>query len=116
YAEIREAGLRSDRGTQEATEFYRQNREKMDEGARVAWPERHNHDELSALQHAINLKLRNELAFFAEYQPEPNITLGAQVGVSLLNNIELFDSAGNEIIDDDVDPGVFVGITGRIRF
>jgi phage terminase large subunit GpA-like protein len=43
----------------------------MDEGAVIAWPERFNHDELSALQHAMNLKLQNEAAFFAEYQNEP---------------------------------------------
>jgi hypothetical protein len=71
YAEIRAEGLRSDRGIKAATEFYRQHRTAMDEGAVVAWPERFNHDELSALQHAMNLKLQNEAAFFAEYQNEP---------------------------------------------
>ncbi|MBL7221019.1 MAG: hypothetical protein ISS69_12950, partial [Phycisphaerae bacterium] len=43
----------------------------MDAGAKVAWPARHNDDELSALQHAMNLKIRDEPAFFAEYQNEP---------------------------------------------
>jgi phage terminase large subunit GpA-like protein len=43
----------------------------MDEGAVVAWPERHNEDELSGIQHAMNLKLRDEAAFWAEYQNEP---------------------------------------------
>ncbi len=71
YAEVRAEGLRSDRGIKAATEFYRQHRAAMDEGAVVAWPERFNHDELSALQHAMNLKLQNEAAFFAEYQNEP---------------------------------------------
>ena len=71
YAEIRAEGLRSDRGIKAATEFYKQHRTAMDEGAVVAWPERFNHDELSALQHAMNLKLQNEAAFFAEYQNEP---------------------------------------------
>lgn len=40
----------------------------MDEGAVIAWPERFNHDELSAVQHAMNWWLQNEAAFFAEYQ------------------------------------------------
>ena len=71
YAEIRAEGLRSDRGIKAATEFYKQHRTAMDEGAVIAWPERFNHDELSALQHAMNLKLQNEAAFFAEYQNEP---------------------------------------------
>lgn len=38
---------------------------------RSPWPERFNHDELSAIQHAMNLKLQDEAAFFAEYQNEP---------------------------------------------
>ena len=43
----------------------------MDEGAEVAWPQRFNYDEASALQHAMNLKLQDEAAFWAEYQNEP---------------------------------------------
>ena len=58
-------------GLADATEFYRQHREAMDDGAVIAWPERYNHDELSAIQHAMNLKLQDEAAFFAEYQNEP---------------------------------------------
>ena len=49
-------------GLADATEFYRQHREAMDAGAVVAWPERYNHDELSAIQHAMNLKLQDEAA------------------------------------------------------
>jgi hypothetical protein len=71
YAELRAEGLRAGDGGESATEFYRNHRHEMDAGAIVAWPQRHNHDELSALQHAMNLKLRNEAAFFAEYQNEP---------------------------------------------
>jgi len=71
YATIRAESLRNDHGGAEATEFYRENRDAMDEGAAVAWEARFNHDELSALQNAMNLKLRNEHAFFAEYQNEP---------------------------------------------
>ena len=40
-------------------------------GRSIAWPERFNHDELSAIQHAMNLKLQDEPAFYAEYQNEP---------------------------------------------
>ena len=71
YAEIRGDSLRNDGDGSAATDFYRENREAMDEGSRVAWPERHNVDELSAIQHAMNLRLRDEAAFFAEYQNEP---------------------------------------------
>ena len=46
-------------------------REAMDADAAIAWPERFNHDEVSAIQHAMNLRLQDEAAFFAEYQNEP---------------------------------------------
>jgi len=71
YAELRADSLRNDGDGREATRFYREHRAEMDAGAVVAWPQRHNEDELSAIQHAMNLKLRDEAAFFAEYQNEP---------------------------------------------
>jgi len=71
YAEIRAESLRVHGDLREATEFYEQNRNSLDEGAQIAWPERFNHDEASAIQHAMNLKLQDEAAFFAEYQNEP---------------------------------------------
>ncbi|MBX3387783.1 MAG: phage terminase large subunit family protein [Phycisphaeraceae bacterium] len=71
YARVRAEGLRADRGSIDATAFYGKHRTAMDEGAVIAWPERFNHDELSAVQHAMNLRLQNESAFFAEYQNEP---------------------------------------------
>ena len=71
YAELRSEGLREGDGGKRATEFYRTHRDQMDAGTLVAWPDRFNDDELSAIQHAMNLKLRDEEAFFAEYQNEP---------------------------------------------
>jgi phage terminase large subunit GpA-like protein len=71
YAQLRAEGLREGDGGARATEFYAAHREAMDAGAVVAWPQRYNADEISALQHAMNLKLRDEEAFFAEYQNEP---------------------------------------------
>ena len=71
YAQIRADSFRNDGDGHEATEFYRRHREKMDVGAIIAWPQRHNEDELSAIQHAMNLRLQDERAFWAEYQNEP---------------------------------------------
>lgn len=72
YARLRADGQRNDRGVREATEFYRANQLDMDAGAIVAWPERHNPDELSAIQHAMNLRLdQGDAAFWAEYQNQP---------------------------------------------
>ncbi len=71
YGELRAESLRAHGDIRLATEFYAANREAMDAGAEIAWPERFNHDELSAVQHAMNLRLQDEAAFFTEYQNEP---------------------------------------------
>lgn len=71
YSEIRAESLREDGNILRATEFYKAHREEMDEGAVIAWESRYNHDEASAIQHAMNLKLTDELSFQAEYQNDP---------------------------------------------
>lgn len=71
YAEIRAEALRTEGNFQKATEFYLANREAMDAGAEVSWEARFNHDEVSALQHAMNLKFQDEAAFMSEYQNAP---------------------------------------------
>ncbi len=71
YAEIRAEALREDGNFRRATEFYEAHRAEMDEGAKVSWEARYNHDEISALQHAMNLKFQDEIAFAAEYQNDP---------------------------------------------
>lgn len=71
YARIRSDSLRNDGDGSEATRFYQEHKLEMDAGAIVAWQHRYNNNELSAIQHAMNLKLRDEAAFWAEYQNEP---------------------------------------------
>ena len=71
YADLRADELREKGTFEKATQFYAEHRAEMDEGAVVSWPARHNYDELSAIQHAMNLKLTDEAAFFAEYQNDP---------------------------------------------
>jgi hypothetical protein len=86
YAQLRAEGLREGDGGKRATAFYEQHRDAMDEGAQTAWPQRFNADEHSALQHAVNLKLRDEEAFYAEYQNEP---LSAQQDEGVLSPDEV---------------------------
>ena len=71
YSIIRAESLRENGNIKRATEFYKEHRKEMDEGGVVAWQSRYNHDEISALQHAMNLKLTDEASFAAEYQNEP---------------------------------------------
>jgi hypothetical protein len=67
YGELFDRGS----GAAPATEFYRQNRAEMDRGLRAAWEQRHYPEELSAVQHAMNLLLTDPVAFAAEYQSDP---------------------------------------------
>jgi len=71
YGEIRAESYQNDGDGSEATEFYRGNKDAMDEGAVVAWPERFVPGDLSAIQSAYNWRLDNEAAFMAEGQNEP---------------------------------------------
>lgn len=73
YREILQDCFRAGDPThKKATEFYRGNREAMDAGAETAWAARFDEHEVSALQHAMNLRfIRGEGAFAAEYQNEP---------------------------------------------
>jgi hypothetical protein len=72
YADLRKAGQRSGDGLKESNDFYAANQAAMDAGSRVAWPARKQSDELTAIQHAMNLRIdRGEAAFAAEFQNEP---------------------------------------------
>lgn len=71
YAQIRSEELQAGRSIAKATAFYKRNRKKMDAGSRVAWDDRHEKHELSALQHIYNLLLRDAEAFYCEYQNDP---------------------------------------------
>lgn len=73
YARLRADSLRAGNEGEEATAYYAAHRAEMDVGGRVAWPERHLPTELSGIQHAYNLNLRDPAAFAAEYQNEPII-------------------------------------------
>jgi hypothetical protein len=74
YRRIREAELQSDGDGTQATAFYVQHRAEMDAGAEPTWKERYNVDEVSAVQHAMNLRFRDESAFLSEYQNLPPLS------------------------------------------
>lgn len=72
YAALRRAGLLHG-DLRAANAFYKKNRKAMDVGAVVAWQHRFDAEagELSALQHAMNLRIDHPDTFDAEYQNEP---------------------------------------------
>ena len=60
-------------GTFHATTYYEDNHDIMTTGADATWSVRFNErkGEIDAIQHAMNLKLEDERAFYAEAQNEP---------------------------------------------
>jgi hypothetical protein len=71
YHDLLSEGLRTGKKRELATEFYRQNREEMDRGAQVSWESRYDPDQVSAIQHAMELFLISPESFWAEYQNKP---------------------------------------------
>lgn len=56
----------------QTTEFYLENQDKIEAGFQAAWPERKNDDEISAIQHCLNLiQDRGKDVFDAEFQNDP---------------------------------------------
>ncbi|MCL2701948.1 MAG: phage terminase large subunit family protein [Phycisphaerae bacterium] len=81
YAEIRRA-----KGKEAATAFYAARREAMDRGASVGWPDRFDAKagEISAIQHAFNLRLKTGPDGFAtEYQNEPALVQTADSALTV---------------------------------
>lgn len=71
-----------------STAYYKANRKIMDAGSRVGWPARKAPHELSALQHAMDLRFDNPDTFDAEYQNEPKAATVAADGVRCLSSDE----------------------------
>ena len=93
YGELRREGQREGKGGSLADAFYAANQAAMDIGAQVAWPERKNTDELTAIQHAWNLRIdRGESAFFSEYQNQP---LADDISSDKLSKVALKVRASN---------------------
>lgn len=71
YLDIRDTSIRNGLGPDEANAYWKENQEKLEKGLVAGWADRYNDDEVSPIQHAINLKARSEAAFLSEYQNQP---------------------------------------------
>ncbi len=88
YRQLREDSFRRGGKGEEATEFYKQNKVAMDAGAVVSWKDRYDKkSELSAVQNAMNLKIRDEAAFWAEYQNEPQSKASEEQPIASVDEI-----------------------------
>lgn len=71
YFQIQAEGLRVDKSPAAGNAFFEAHRARLEDGAKVGWPERIPEGELSAIQSAMHLWYRSPTAFAAEYQNEP---------------------------------------------
>ena len=71
YREIWADSQRMNGDISDATDFYLEHRTEMDEGAEVSWDERHEPDEISGIQYAMNIYIRDPETFYSEYQNQP---------------------------------------------
>jgi len=71
YGEARREGLRNGDEGAAGNAHYKKNRKVIDALAEETWAEHFDPGEVSAIQHAINLWLRDRQAFYAEAQNDP---------------------------------------------
>ena len=117
YQEIRRESFRSGDEGKRATEFYGENRELMDKGARVSWPERMKPNELSAIQSAMNLLLDNPRGFWAEYQNQPQTNDGSATSKALVGSecvARLSGVARHNVPRDTTRLTAFIDVGGEI--
>lgn len=87
YAELLRESFRDGSRGQTAYDFYAQNRESMDEGCVLAWPDRMVDGDISAIQSAMNLFIKNPTGFNCEYQCQPETSLVADTTELLVDAI-----------------------------
>lgn len=122
YDELRRKSLLQKGNIALATEFYVNNRKEMDEGFIVSWNERYDREgamiEVSAQQHAMNLRFKSPDSFGPEFQNR---------GRKLVEEGEILITAGqlakkttalkrNECPSDGVINTCFVDVQNEILF
>jgi hypothetical protein len=72
YRDMRADAQRAGAGADEYNAFWKEHQTELESGASVAWPDRKDASDVSAIQHAVNLRMDiGEIAFQAEYQNDP---------------------------------------------
>lgn len=71
YHELRKESLRKYKDNRLGNDFYKEHRTEMDEGFKVSWEHRKSPEDISAQQHAMNIRLDVPETFPAEYQNRP---------------------------------------------
>ncbi len=90
YLALREKDIEDgDDTAAKATAFWRKNQKKLEAGAKAAWDHRKEPHEVSAIQHAVNLRQDNPDSFDAEYLNSPQTRRDSTSGIRLPSSDEL---------------------------
>lgn len=90
--------------------FYVEHRKKMDMGAKVYWEQRKLQEDVSALQHAMNLWFDDATTFLAEFQNEPIENTGG--APYLIDEMDVMSSTnGRKRLDVPKDAQLIVTMT-----
>lgn len=84
-----------------ATQFYHDHRAALDAGAAATWEDEFDHDELSAIQHAMNLYFKDRESFFAERQNCPLQAWDAVEQLTREDLIERITLIPREVVPDN---------------
>lgn len=80
YFKTKDQDYRSDGDGSKATAFYLANREQLDAGAVLDWPERFDPPFASGVEQAMHLRHYNPEGFASEYQNKPMVPAGVDAG------------------------------------
>jgi hypothetical protein len=64
----------------------------------------------------VALERQVPISLGIEFEPTPQLQLGLSAGVAVARNLELKDSRGRKIADEDIDPAGFLGLQFVYRF
>lgn len=101
YNKLRIKSLNETNTIRYATEFYAKNRAAMDVGCLATWEEDFNADEISAIQHEMNIFFQSPTMFFAERQNSPMKPAGV---IDQLKKSELIERV-SDLQREMVPPG-----------
>ena len=71
FEQILKADLSEGNGRGNALEFYRENREQMDDGFDVSYEHYHTDEDVSTIQACMEKRIQNEVTFMSEQQLDP---------------------------------------------
>ncbi len=84
YLELRSIDIQNgDDQAKKATAFWKKHQKKLELGARIGWAHRKEPHEVSAIQHAVNLRQDNPDSFDAEYMNSPQSRRDETSGLKL---------------------------------